>query len=218
MINTTLFVKCVFLVGLLTTFQVLSACDRQHEETVLDRIHRQESSGSERHERSNRELRDLPPAVRVEPERASPFRTLARTDELERYPCSGCHVSGERVTSNREVNPADRRAHWKQSLSHGSEEDMDCQTCHGSEPEDKLETPNGTPVSFNRPDRVCQTCHGKQVRDWKGGSHGKQYKYWDWSEAPVRYNCTTCHDPHDPSFEQRWPATYPNKPEQSHSE
>ncbi len=216
--NTTLDSKFAYLIGVIPFIGLIVGCDDgDHHGTVLDRVREQQVHRSDTTEtkQSDQTKRDLPETVPVDVQDDRSFRALARTDQLERYPCSGCHVSDQKIRPSEELNPVNRRAHWKQSLNHGEAEEMDCGTCHGNEPQNQLRTPGGSSVSFDRPDRLCGNCHGQQVRDWKGGSHGKQYRFWQWNDQPVRYNCTTCHDPHDPSFKKRWPATYPSLPDRN---
>lgn len=192
------------------------ACDRQEVHSVREKIEHEERDT--KHDISNKD--QLPPklreqVVRVSKEKGPDFFTLKRTGEMKRYPCSNCHM--DRETTFSESNQSSRKAHWNVDLSHWKGGHMSCSTCHGNESSDQLQTSDGRSVSFNRPDQVCETCHGKQVQDWKGGAHGKQYQTWQ--GPPVRYNCTTCHDPHDPSFEKKWPETFPNiprKPSRNH--
>ena len=39
-----------------------------------------------------------------------------------------------------------------------------------------------------------------------GGAHGKRLSYW--AGQRVVTNCASCHNPHSPRFEKRWPVTY----------
>lgn len=133
--------------------------------------------------------------------------TLDRVEHLEKYPCSNCHVSGMKPTTNGQ--PRDRRAHWGLKLNHG-EADLSCSSCHFEDDMNSLRTLQGDTVSYDRAYRVCGQCHFEQLRDWKGGAHGKQVRGWD--QPRVIYNCATCHDPHDPAYEKRWPVTYPSVP------
>ena len=62
-----------------------------------------------------------------------------------------------------------------------------CSSCH-----------NTKPVKANK---AKELTHGNIILD-----HGKRVS--NWAGERVVFNCATCHDPHSPRFEKRFPATY----------
>lgn len=132
-----------------------------------------------------------------------PFSTIARTGQMEAYPCSQCHdkpLAGM-LAARRKDEPD---SHWQTALRHAPESVMNCQTCHGTGDMDQMHTLTGQSVSMDAPYQICAQCHTTQVNDWAGGAHGKRLGGW----APPRVveTCTGCHNPHTPAFESRWPA------------
>ncbi len=135
----------------------------------------------------------------------NPFYTMPREDETVLYPCTSCHDNFTGVLDNW------RYVHFEpvgREFDHGKG-DIVCSTCHHPERPDRLRLRNWKPVSFDRAYRVCAQCHFKQVRNWKGGAHSKQIS--SWKKPRIRYTCTNCHNPHNPSFEKRWPLGFPRK-------
>jgi hypothetical protein len=130
------------------------------------------------------------------------FRTETRKDKMERYRCSLCHNNKD-VTVTRAAD----MAHGDIVVVHGREEDpLDCLTCHDENERDFLVTENGVRVDMDHSYQMCGQCHFRERRDWVGGAHGKRVSFWA-GERIVK-NCTSCHDPHSPRFEKRWPVTY----------
>ncbi len=130
------------------------------------------------------------------------FRVLARKKSVERFPCSNCH-SGKPVT----VNQGRELTHGNIALNHGREgQGLSCIDCHHPEQRNFLEDKKGRTIDFDHVYQLCGQCHFRQKRDWLGGAHGKRVA--NWAGERVVYNCTTCHDPHSPRFEKRFPATY----------
>ncbi|NNF47309.1 MAG: cytochrome C, partial [Desulfofustis sp.] len=81
-----------------------------------------------------------------------------------------------------------------------------CIDCHHPEKRDYLEDKKGRKIDFDHSYQLCGQCHFRQKRDWLGGAHGKRVT--NWAGDRVVFNCTTCHNPHSPRFEKRFPATY----------
>ena len=130
------------------------------------------------------------------------FRVLARKQEIGRYKCSSCHTDKPVL-----VNQGLELTHGNIALNHGQEgRALDCIDCHHSEDRDYLEDKKGRKIDFDHSYQLCGQCHFRQKRDWLGGAHGKRVTYW--AGDRVVYNCATCHDPHSPRFEKRFPATY----------
>jgi hypothetical protein len=132
-----------------------------------------------------------------------PFDVLARESELARAPCANCHTVP--IATLQARRPASEpRAHWTVSLVHAADTVMTCATCHASSDPGALRLLEGEPVGFDHAYAVCAQCHSPQRRDWEGGAHGK--RVGGWTSPRVVYNCTECHDPHQPAFGTRWPA------------
>lgn len=131
-----------------------------------------------------------------------PFETETRKNRIERFRCTECH-------NNKDVKiaKAAKIAHGKIVLDHGGEDKpLSCFTCHKEDERDYLTSEKGFKIDMDHSYRMCGQCHFRQKKDWVGGAHGKRISYW--AGKRVVQNCTTCHDPHSPLFEKRWPKTY----------
>jgi formate-dependent nitrite reductase cytochrome c552 subunit len=130
------------------------------------------------------------------------FWTETRKDKVERFTCSQCH-NNKNVTIVR----AAEMAHGDIALNHGSQaKPLSCFTCHNKEERDFLVTEAGVKVDMDHSYQMCGQCHFRQKKDWVGGAHGKRVTYW--AGKRVVKNCASCHNPHSPRFEKRWPKTY----------
>jgi hypothetical protein len=130
------------------------------------------------------------------------FRVLARKQEVERFRCSNCHTD-KPVTVNNGFN----LTHGEVVLNHGMDGNkLSCIDCHHPKDRDALEDKKGNKIDFDHSYQLCGQCHFRQKRDWLGGAHGKRVEHW--AGERVVYNCTTCHNPHNPRFSPRFPATY----------
>lgn len=130
------------------------------------------------------------------------FWTETRKDKVARFRCTQCH-NDQIVT---EVNAADI-AHADIQLVHGSEEkQLSCYTCHNREQRDYLTSETEEKLDMDHSYVLCGQCHFRQKKDWVGGAHGKRVTYWA-GERVVK-SCTSCHNPHAPHFQKRWPVTY----------
>ena len=130
------------------------------------------------------------------------FRTETRKDKIERFTCTQCH-------NNKSVSVAKaaEMAHGDIRLNHGNpDKPLSCYTCHNKEERDFLVTEAGTKIDMNHSYQMCGQCHFRQKKDWVGGAHGKRLSYW--AGQRVVTNCASCHNPHSPRFEKRWPVTY----------
>ena len=130
------------------------------------------------------------------------FWTETRKDKIERFKCSQCH-------NNKPVGIAQAAevAHGDIRLNHGSpDKPLSCYTCHNKEERDFLVTEVGTKIDMDHSYQMCGQCHFRQKKDWVGGAHGKRLTYW--AGQRVVKNCASCHNPHSPRFEKRWPVTY----------
>jgi formate-dependent nitrite reductase cytochrome c552 subunit len=130
------------------------------------------------------------------------FWTETRKDKVARFQCSQCH-NNKKVT----IAKAAEMAHGEISLDHGGQEKpLSCFTCHNENERDFLLTEKGVKIDLDHSYRMCGQCHFRQKKDWIGGAHGKRVYYW--AGRRVVKNCVSCHDPHSPLFEKRWPKTY----------
>jgi hypothetical protein len=130
------------------------------------------------------------------------FWTETRKDKMGRFKCSQCHNNKFVKVSN-----AAEIAHGDIVLVHGSKEKpLSCYTCHNRTERDLLITEQGIDVDMDHSYQMCGHCHFRQKKDWVGGAHGKRIS--NWAGQRVVKNCTSCHDPHSPRFEKRWPKTY----------
>jgi len=128
--------------------------------------------------------------------------TETRKDKVERFKCSQCH-NNKKVT----IAKAAEIAHGDIALVHGGKKrPLYCFTCHKEDERDFLVTEKGLKVDMDHSYQMCGHCHFRQKKDWVGGAHGKRVSYW--AGQRVVKNCTSCHDPHSPRFEKRWPKTY----------
>jgi len=130
------------------------------------------------------------------------FWTETRKDKIQRFKCSQCH-------NNKPVSIAQAAevAHGHIRLNHGSpDKPLSCYTCHNKEERDFLVTEAGTKIDMDHSYQMCGQCHFRQKKDWVGGAHGKRLSYW--AGQRVVKNCASCHNPHSPRFEKRWPVTY----------
>jgi hypothetical protein len=130
------------------------------------------------------------------------FRVLARKQAIERYKCSSCHTNKPVL-----VNQGLELTHGNVVINHGQEgSELSCIDCHHRDDRDYLEDKKGRKIDFDHSYQLCGQCHFRQKRDWLGGAHGKRVS--NWAGDRVVYNCASCHDPHSPRFEKRFPATY----------
>jgi hypothetical protein len=134
--------------------------------------------------------------------RAEPFWTETRKDKIQRFECSQCH-NNKPV----KIGRAAEMAHGEIVLVHGGQDKpLSCYTCHKKDERDFLVTEEGSKIDMDHSYQMCGQCHFRQKKDWAGGAHGKRVSYW--AGRRVIKNCTSCHDPHSPRFEKRWPKTY----------
>jgi len=130
------------------------------------------------------------------------FWTETRRDKIERFQCSQCHVN-----KTVRIARAAEMAHGDIALNHGGRDrPLSCYTCHEKEERDFLVTEAGEKVDMDHSYQLCGQCHFRQKKDWVGGAHGKRISYW--AGQRVVKNCASCHNPHSPRFEKRWPKTY----------
>ena len=131
------------------------------------------------------------------------FYTDARKNQITRFKCSSCHGNKEGMSKHTPVSP-----HADIIIQHGLKNDgpSSCNTCHSKENRDSLADISKNQIDIDHVYELCGQCHFRQKKDWVGGAHGQRIEYWV-GERVVK-NCTSCHNPHSPQFEKRWPATY----------
>ena len=137
-----------------------------------------------------------------------PYRVLSREERIRQYPCSTCHRGP--IEEQPLLDTKRDAAHPNLVLSHADAQTMDCVTCHDGANLDQLVSMSDEPIAFDHAYQVCASCHFQQVDDWAGGAHGKRIGGWRGERMVM--NCTECHDPHAPAFDQRWPAKTPRIP------
>lgn len=140
-----------------------------------------------------------------------PFFVITREDKIEKFACTKCHErSGAKpVAATRDG----KAAHWAVSLKHAPSDVMNCKTCHDSQDMDHLRKLGSGSIRFNNSYQLCAQCHFQQAKDWAGGAHGK--RVGGWAPPRVIQNCASCHNPHSPQLEKRWPKTAASMPENS---
>lgn len=124
---------------------------------------------------------------------------LTRKEDITSFPCSNCHTGDLEKLQNQQED-----AHWHVELKHAGQSVMNCNTCHDLDRPDELKTLAGDYISFDHSYKTCAQCHSSQAKDWLGGAHGKRVR--GWVEPRTIYNCVSCHNPHQPKLESRWPA------------
>jgi len=130
------------------------------------------------------------------------FFTLTRKNEIKRFKCSACHNDKAAL-----INNAAAVTHGDITVDHGEKDrPLACNTCHNEHQRDYLRTSKTEKIDMDHVYQLCGECHFRQKKDWIGGAHGKRVTYW--AGERVVSNCTSCHNPHSPKFEKRWPKTY----------
>lgn len=120
--------------------------------------------------------------------------------------CKNCHQGYPLKEIQGKVHP---RSHWDIQLKHATSQVMNCKTCHNPNKVWLFNFGQQT-VNANYTAKLCLKCHFKQEKDWELGAHGKRTHGWKYEKSI--YNCTFCHNPHDPSFKKRWPKIDPFRP------
>ncbi len=132
---------------------------------------------------------------------APEFSVVPRRSELQFYPCENCHGVIPPNAQRRQLyspHPA--------ALNHGSGR-IWCLDCHALENRNTLESLAGENVDFNDAYLICGQCHFQPQKDWYFGAHGKRQV--NWQGERTLYNCTHCHDPHQPAVRPRPPEPPP---------
>jgi hypothetical protein len=142
--------------------------------------------------------------VEVKDDKHGSFFTETRTDKLVQKNCLNCHKDGRiEVVGSKEPD-----SHWdiQKTFKHAQSHVMNCTTCHNPSEITQLKLLDGQKLSVDQSFKVCAQCHFKQEQDWRLGAHGKRIGSW-YGERVIK-NCASCHNPHKPAFEKRWPKTF----------
>ena len=131
---------------------------------------------------------------------APPFRVAPRDEPLPNYPCSACH-------QYKPSDPTPRPLAVPHPVLNHGDGRMWCLSCHDAEQRDQLKDFMGRAVALEDAHLVCGQCHAAQQRDWYFGAHGKRLD--NWQGERVIYNCTHCHNPHQPALSPRPPEPPP---------
>jgi hypothetical protein len=124
---------------------------------------------------------------------------IERTSQIVQYKCSNCH--------DKNLPKSKKSPHSRIQIKHGNAPLNNCFVCHDKSNRDKLKSFSENNISFNEAAKLCYQCHSTQYKDWIKGSHGK--RVGNWTGRRVIYNCTQCHNPHDPGFKKRQPLALP---------
>jgi hypothetical protein len=126
-----------------------------------------------------------------------------RTSAIRSYPCNNCHTQPlAKLSAGNKVD--EKKSHWDIEIIHGNAEVMNCQTCHNTTNMNELISLTGKSILFDESYKQCRQCHTTQYADWVGGSHGK--RLGGWVSPRIINTCASCHNPHKPAFESRWPS------------
>lgn len=139
-------------------------------------------------------------------EDASDFSVVAREEELPLplFPCSECHQPDPPELDNL---PELMSYHPKPTEMFHGDGMMWCLDCHQSKESDQLHTLRGQKINVDKSFLVCGQCHSDRLEDWYFGGHGKRLD--NWRGKRTVYNCTACHDPHDPGIKPKKPQPPP---------
>lgn len=194
--------RILYFSSLILICAAFSACQADaSEKSFLDEVRQSSDTFDNRAVPLDQQV-TLETVLAAEPYQGGPFRVLSRKNLIGRYKCSSCHTK-KPVT----VKQGLQLTHGDVVLQHGGEgQGLSCIDCHHEEQRDFLEDKKGRKIDFDHSYQLCGQCHFRQKRDWLGGAHGKRVS--NWAGDRVVFNCTSCHNPHSPRFEKRFPATY----------
>lgn len=119
--------------------------------------------------------------------------------------CFQCHQDNLHGQENI-LTDNTQQAHTEILLEHAP--GMSCNDCHNTEMPSKLDILGNQQVEISQSYQLCSKCHAPQAEDWHGGAHGKRLTGWE--EVRIVENCTGCHNPHQPSWDKRYPKAQPN--------
>ncbi len=123
---------------------------------------------------------------------------------LPLLPCSKCHQPDPPKLKNL---PELMAHHPKPVEMYHGDGRMWCTVCHQSKESNFLHTFRGEKIELDKAYLVCGQCHADRQKDWYFGGHGKRLA--NWRGERILFNCTACHDPHDPGIKLRKPQPPP---------
>jgi hypothetical protein len=163
-------------------------------------------------------LADIPPVdpqfTNITTVRLSAAERIQAEGEVIEFDCYLCHEEGKPPelkfdALGKLLVPEE---HEDLDIGHGSNNrNNNCYNCHDSRDLTRLTTRDGRVLKFEESTQLCAGCHGPTFRDWEAGIHGRTVGYWARSLGPaIRADCTSCHDPHRPTFPDLNPAPGPH--------
>lgn len=194
-------IKILACIILFTFF--MTSCKKHHDEyhSIIDKIEA-ESQNYHGVPISSEEFLMEENTIEIT-ENGHTFLIPERKGTITSFECTECHTKPLDKMQNTDVG---KKAHWDISLVHADENTMNCATCHDGSSMNQLTSLTGNPIDLNFSHNLCSQCHTKQYKDWSGGAHGKSMG--SWASPRASFTCVNCHNPHNPSFESRWPARY----------
>ncbi|MEI6588906.1 MAG: hypothetical protein WCO38_03080 [Verrucomicrobiota bacterium] len=119
--------------------------------------------------------------------------------------CEECHSQEkpQKIQYNPDGSTIIPKAHQDlMQMAHGKAvKNNNCYNCHNENQLNTLHSSTGKKLNFDQATQLCAGCHGTIYEDWLAGSHGRTEGYWDHKLGPARkQECSSCHDPHAPSF------------------
>lgn len=146
--------------------------------------------------------------------RMSAAELISSGEDASGLDCAACHEPGKplKLEFDAENNIILPKEHADIQIGHGRHKrNNNCFNCHDETNLEFLQTRDGHQVKLVDSPALCGSCHGPTYRDWEAGVHGRTSGYWKRELGPSdRKVCTSCHDPHAPSFPGREPAPGPH--------
>ncbi|WP_372365958.1 hypothetical protein [Candidatus Uabimicrobium sp. HlEnr_7] len=125
---------------------------------------------------------------------------------LKKHSKKSCEVCHRNNLSEAENILQDniQQAHFDIELNHA--EKMTCDNCHIKHAPQTLYSFEKTEITHSY--QLCGKCHFKELKDWRGGAHGKRLT--GWQKVRVIESCIGCHNPHKPKWDKRYPLMRPD--------
>jgi len=129
--------------------------------------------------------------------------------------CYACHEKNKppKLKLDPEGNVIVPKEHDDIVMAHGRHHrNNNCFNCHDETNLELLQTRDGRHLKIDESPALCGSCHGPTYRDWEAGVHGRTSGYWQRDLGAIdRKVCTSCHNPHAPTFPSRAPAPGPHR-------